>query len=466
MRGTAASPWSRRPSWTPRARSSGWRGCEQAAGADRPRPADRDRPRAVRGLRRLRQGGAGRVRIGRRVGRPLPRPGGGRARAAAARVRCLPRGRDRGVGRDRPPDRPRESQPKPPVVTGLRLVIPRDPWPRLRSERATRVAIATIYAMVLLVALAEVARSLGRAGRLDYAYYPVLGGVVLSGGDPDDNLQHGQINALLLFLCLFAFVLFREQRLIAGGLALALAASLKAVPVLLLGYLAYKRRWRELGWTVAFLVLLNLVIPIALFGPGEVAAQWRAWRAVAAAEMVQPVAHHPNQALLSALKRLLTVEGGARNPIDYALAAWPTTAVVRLFWLVAGFAGLALAFAFRGSSRDLRDPRCAGEFAVCLGAMTLVSPLAWAAHFVTLVAPAAVAWAALRRLPPGAPGRRWRWGLWWASFGCLTLSASGFVGWAWSRRLESFSVITLGAVLLVALAVSVLPTLKRSHDSA
>jgi len=166
------------------------------------------------------------------------------------------------------------------------------------------------------------------------------------------------------------------------------------------------------------------------------------------------------------LKRLLTVEGGARNPIDYALAAWPTTAVVRLFWLVAGFAGLALAFAFRGSSRDLRDPRCAGEFAVCLGAMTLVSPLAWAAHFVTLVAPAAVAWAALRRLPPGAPGRRWRWGLWWASFGCLTLSASGFVGWAWSRRLESFSVITLGAVLLVALAVSVLPTLKRSHDSA
>src|SRR5438552_1619233 len=288
MRGTAASPWSRRPSWTPRARSSGWRGCEQAAGADRPRPADRDRPRAVRGLRRLRQGGAGRVRIGRRVGRPLPRPGGGRARAAAARVRCLPRGRDRGVGRDRPPDRPRESQPKPPVVTGLRLVIPRDPWPRLRSERATRVAIATIYAMVLLVALAEVARSLGRAGRLDYAYYPVLGEVVLSflftARLFDDNLQHGQINALLLFLCLFAFVLFREQRLIAGGLALALAASLKAVPVLLLGYLAYKRRWRELGWTVAFLVLLNLVIPIALFGPGEVPRQWRAWRAVGAAE--------------------------------------------------------------------------------------------------------------------------------------------------------------------------------------
>src|SRR3989449_1390747 len=187
MRRSAVSPRSPRPSWTPRARSWGWRGCEQPAGADRPRPADRDRPRAVRGLGGLRQRGARRVQIGRRVGRRLPRAGGGRARAAAARVRYLPCGRDHGVGRDRPPDRPRESRPKRPVVTGLRLVIPRDPWPRLGSERATRVAVATIYTLVLLVALAEGARSLARADRLDYSYYPKLGEVVLSGGDPYAN---------------------------------------------------------------------------------------------------------------------------------------------------------------------------------------------------------------------------------------------------------------------------------------
>src|SRR2546425_7120931 len=187
MRGSAVSPRSPRPSWTRRARSWGWRGCEQPAGADRPRPADRDRPRAVRGLRGLRQGGARRVQIGRRVGRQLRRAGGGRARAAAARVRCLPGGRDHGVGRVRPPDRPREPRPQAPVVTGLRPVIPRDPWPRLGSERATRLAIATIYTLVLLVALAEGARSLARADRLDYAYYPKLGEVVLSGGDPYAN---------------------------------------------------------------------------------------------------------------------------------------------------------------------------------------------------------------------------------------------------------------------------------------
>ena len=427
------------------------------------------------------------------------------------------------------------------------MVIPRDPWPRLGSRTATRAAIATIYTLVLVVALAEVAQSLVRADRLDYTNYPRLGEVVLSGGDPyalafnswppcflllaaglalasrvsslatlcvwqlasvlavwgtlkllarcfaargsgvtfwprspdrlafvsapvvvpflfsarlfQDNLQHGQINTQLLFLSLLAFVLFREHRPIPGGLALALAASLKAVPILLLGYLAYKRCWRELSWTLGFLVLLNLVIPIAIFGAGEVATQWRAWRTVVGAEMLQAIAHFPNQSLLSALKRLLTVEGGSTNPIRVALVAWPTAAVVRLFWVVATLSLVGLAWVFRRNPRDLSDRRCAGEYAICLAAMTLVSPLAWTAHFVTLVAPAALVWSALRELPDGSADRQWRLGVWWASFACVTFSASGFVGWAWARRLESLSVITVGALLLVALAVSLLPAL-------
>lgn len=427
------------------------------------------------------------------------------------------------------------------------LVIPRDPWPRLRSPSVTRVAIGLVYAVVLLLAVSELARSLARADRLDYTNYPLLGEVVLSGGDPyantfnswppffllvasvlalgsrisslatlfiwqlasvlavwgtlkllarcfaaggaeltfwprspdrlafvsapiiipflftarlfQDNLQHGQINTQILFLSLLAFVLFRERRPVPGAFALALAASLKAMPVLLLGYLVYKRCWRELVWTIAFLVLLNLVIPIALFGAAEVATQWRAWRGIIGGEMLQPIAHHPNQSLLSALKRLLTVEGGSTNPIQVNLAAWSAAAVVRFFWVLAllsvgGFAGL-----FRRNPRDLSDARCAGEFVICLAAMTLVSPIAWVAHFVTLVAPAALVWSALRMLPPRSAGRRWRLGVWGAAFACVTLSASGVVGWTWARRLEALSVITVGALLLVALAVSCVPAL-------
>lgn len=439
-------------------------------------------------------------------------------------------------------------------MTGPALVIPRDPWPRLRSERATRIAIATIYALVMLVTLAEVGRSLARVDRLDYTCYPQVGELVLAGRNPyepacstwppfflvpaaalalaarvspggtllvwqlasvlaawgtlrllarcfedggagltfwprspdrlafvsagvvvpflfsarlfQDNLQHGQINIILLFLCMLAFVLFRERRPIPGGFALALAASLKAVPVLLLGYLTYKRAWRALGWTVGFLVLLNVAIPMVSFGPEKVATQWHAWRTVAATVMATPATHYPDQALLSALERLLTVEGGETNPVRPAIAAWSIATVVRIFWIVAALAALSLALAFRRNPRDLRDPRCAGEFAICLGAMTLVSPLAWAAHFVTLVAPAALVWRVLRQLPRGARGGGWRWALWWGAFACLTLSASGFVGWRMTRWLESLSVITVGALLLLAVALSVLPRLDPRSDSA
>jgi hypothetical protein len=300
--------------------------------------------------------------------------------------------------------------------------------------------------------------------RLAFVSTPIFVPFLFSARVFEDNLQHGQINAQLLFLALLAFTLFREQRPIAGGIALALAASMKAVPVLLLGYLAYKRCWRAMGWTIAFLVLLNVVIPVAIFGTAEVATQWKSWRTVVGAEMLQPIAHHPNQSLLSALKRVLTVEGGSTNPVHFRLAAWSTAAVVRLYWILAMLGLLGLALSFRNNPRDLSDRRCAGEFAICLAAMTLVSPLAWTAHFVTLVAPAALVWTALRILLVGAADRRWRMGVWWTSFACITLSASGFVGWAWARRLESLSVITLGALLLIGLAISLLPVLNS--DSA
>jgi hypothetical protein len=79
------------------------------------------------------------------------------------------------------------TQPSIGVVMRSGFAIPRDPWPRLGSQSATRAAIVALYTLVLLIALAEVARSLQRADRLDYTNYPQLGEIVLSGGDPYAN---------------------------------------------------------------------------------------------------------------------------------------------------------------------------------------------------------------------------------------------------------------------------------------
>lgn len=260
-----------------------------------------------------------------------------------------------------------------------------------------------------------------------------------------EHLQHTQVNFYLFLLVVLAFHLFRRRRDAWGGLALAAAASAKAVPILFLPYLLYKRAWRAAAWTAAFLVALNVALPLAVFGPARTAQHWRVWRGVAAAETADPTPHYMNQSLLAALKRLLTTEGGARDPVRYAIAAWPTSRVQVVFYGLAGVGALGLAFAFRRHPPGLAHGALAAEVAVCLAAMPLVSPLAWKAHFVTLLAAHWLVWRVIRG--------RVAWGIWWASFACLTLSAPALVGDRVKNALESLNVITVGALLVLGLAL-------------
>ncbi len=262
-----------------------------------------------------------------------------------------------------------------------------------------------------------------------------------------EHFQHTQINLYVLFLILLAFHLFQRRHDGLGGLALAAAASLRAVPLLFLPYLLYKRAWRAAAWTAGFLVVLNVFLPVTAFGPTQALERWRSWRAVARTETNDPTPGYSNQSLLAALKRLLTTEAGARDPVHAALVAWPTTRVVHLFYALLAAGGLALAIAWARHPPDLANPRAFGELAIGLVVMPLVSPLAWKAHFVTLLVGYWLIWRAI----PGQ--RRGMWTLWWASFACLTLSAPALLGTHVRSVLESLNVITVGALLVLGLTI-------------
>lgn len=266
-----------------------------------------------------------------------------------------------------------------------------------------------------------------------------------------EHLQHTQINLYLLLLILLAFHLFRQRRPVWGGLALAAAASLRAVPIAFLLYLLYKRAWIPAAWTVGFLLILNVVMPLLAFGPTVAGERWRSWRRVAAVETRDPTPHYPNQSLLASAKRLLTIEGGARDPSRYAIAAWPTDRAVKVFYVLAALAGLGLALAFWGQPPGLGHPQLVNEIAVCLAVLPLFSPLAWKAHFVTLLAAYWVIWNGKREAGNGKRVTGWAW---WASFACLTLSAPAIVGERVNDILESWNVITVGALLVVGLALT------------
>ena len=363
-----------------------------------------------------------------------------------------------------------------------------------------------VAALLILLAAAEVVRSLGRLDGVIFTGYTQVGEVVLQGGDPyglrintwppfflfiaaglallarislagalllwqigsvsalwgtlrlmprlagdepapltstavlvpvlmtarllQEHLQHTQVNLYVLFLILLAFHLFQQRHHGLGGLALAAAASLRAVPILFLPYLLYKRAWRAAAWTAAFLVVINFFLPVATFGPKRALERWHSWRAVATAETADPTPGYSNQSLLAALKRLLTSEGSARDPVHTAVADWPTQRVVHLLYGLIGLAAVALALLFLRNPPDLASPRTVGELAIILVLMPLISPLAWKPHFVTLLVGYWLIW----RLSPGKP--RPVWILWWASFVCLTLSARWHPGAVSARIAE------------------------------
>jgi hypothetical protein len=277
----------------------------------------------------------------------------------------------------------------------------------------------------------------------------VLVPVLMSARLLQEHLQHTQINLYILFLVLLAFYLFQQRRAGLGGLALATAISLRAVPLLFLPYLLYKRAWRAASWVSALVVVLNVVVPLVVFGPARAVERWKSWRARASIETNDPTPVYPNQSLLASLKRLLTQEGGARDPVSYAIASWPTSRVVQLFYGIGIVTALALALAWRRNPAGLDNRSVLAEVAIALMLMTLFSPLAWKAHFVTLLAGYWLIWRVVNSTRRGLA-----WVTWWVSFACLTLTAPALIGGHARAMLESVNVITVGALLVLALTFS------------
>lgn len=89
----------------------------------------------------------------------------------------------------------------------------------------------------------------------------------------------GQPNLLLLACMLAGFVFLRWGRQYAAGAAFALAASIKAFPILVLPYLVYRRSWRALAGCVVTLALLLYVIPATFRGPARSWNDLKTWSA-------------------------------------------------------------------------------------------------------------------------------------------------------------------------------------------
>lgn len=207
------------------------------------------------------------------------------------------------------------------------------------------------------------------------------------------TLGLGQINLILVALVVTDVVVLGDRRWF--GALIGLAAAIKLVPVVFIGYLAITRRWRALATAVGAAVLATLVGAIAM--PH---ATWAYVRDGTALHGIGEGAKAANQSLYGVAERVLG-NGGA------ATAAWIVASLV----VVAGC--VAITPRVRERFGDL-----AGVATVAAAAL-LVGPIAWTHYWVWwLLLPAVAAHPGWRqRVAPAAGaatvaaitlfGRRW-----------------------------------------------------------
>jgi hypothetical protein len=120
-------------------------------------------------------------------------------------------------------------------------------------------ATALIWALGGLASLVAALVVINRnaAIRLPAALLVVLGLVYFDV--IQNNVVNGQVNFLVLFLCAAGFLFSRRERDLPAAMAFGAAAAIKLTPLIMLCFLAARRRWLAAGAMLGFFLLFCLL---------------------------------------------------------------------------------------------------------------------------------------------------------------------------------------------------------------
>ncbi len=211
----------------------------------------------------------------------------------------------------------------------------------------------------------------------------------------------GQPNLVLLALMLGAFVALRAKREIAAGSLIAVAAAIKAFPVLAIIYLVYRRHWKAAVSLVATLVFLILILPAPLRGFERAWHDLEKWSAGMLKYSEVSVGQRPMRSYTWKNQSLIGVSNRLLRHVDADAASAPHQPVYvnfadLKFPVVNGIifsAALALAILFIAAMprRDMRTADSdAIELALLLLLMLIVTPLSFGYFYSWLMLPLAV----------------------------------------------------------------------------
>ena len=211
------------------------------------------------------------------------------------------------------------------------------------------------------------------------------------------DLQHGNINLLILFLVVATIEFWRRGKDLPAGVTLALAICTKVTPALVLPYFLLKGSWKSVAWCLATIPIFLFVIPSTILGPTYTLKGLNSWRSNIISPFVEgdviKSTQEVNQSMVGVLTRLLTESrelaphGNGGTQFDLNLLDLDHEKVARFVKGLAICVVLLGAFVCRTRYTDRGDPRLLGEFSLVVLTMLFVSERSWKHHYVTLILP-------------------------------------------------------------------------------
>jgi len=267
---------------------------------------------------------------------------------------------------------------------------------------------------------------------LAHPYYQAVVAIVallVVGRFALDCFAMGQVNVIVASLAVAHVYLYSRGRPRLAAIALALGASIKLIPAILIIYHLAKGRIRFAIATSLLLATL-LAASFLVFGRGAPAAFTTFRQETIANGQGFDLGYSGNQSIRAAELRFADQPDEARrNPYD------PDSLVISVVVLLGAL--------FAAATRKVEIAAVAPIFCC----MVVLSPLAWKAHFVALLLPAAYL-AARAIASPRSASRRFAGLAVAAAFVLFTLTSPTLVGARAAEWADRHSLVLLGALII------------------
>jgi hypothetical protein len=187
-----------------------------------------------------------------------------------------------------------------------------------------------------------------------------------------NNVEHGQINLIVLALLVWAIIFSEERRAPLAGLMLAAAILIKPFAILAAAYIFIRRRFNSFGWTIAGGIIL-IIAPVFIFGPHRWVLQTTEYMQAISSMTARYRTMLTNQSAVSAIARLVEPVSAENlsSPLPLALGMGfeviLAAAVLIWVWLSGNNDRIALS----------------GLFCVMPG----FAPISWKSYFAALIVP-------------------------------------------------------------------------------